>query len=600
MRLERQLRWLIGIRLAVITTLVIAAFLHSLTISSVEGTKELVPGTDPISMAISDDVTVIEVPEAEVPASNVLSWLAFAAYLASLLYIFLFRPMSQHLAAHAYLQFGGDLLLITALVYAFGGVANPFGVLYLIVIATAAVFLRRRAGIVTATAAWILYATIALALHFGWAPRIDQVPINVTTARLAYSLAVNLLGFYGVAILTSRLSAQITETEEELRAEQKNLAELREIHHDVIRSIPSGLISTDLNGIVTSINRAGAEILHVSEDLLLGAHVVETKLFTAMEWSLYVQESTTSDTQRRESQRVREGDRRTIGFSVNKLSKADGVPVGYIVIFQDLSDWRQLQEELQMRDRMSVVGELAAGLAHEIGNPLAAIYGSCQMLSSTYKEDEERSGLVNILVKESQRLDRTIKGFLQFARPTERASVRFDIGRLLHENVELLRNSPEVNDHHTLEIEVDGADSHLIADPDQISQIFWNLARNALRAMPEGGTLKISGTLTGLVYRVSFRDTGVGMTEERRAKLFHPFQSFFDGGTGIGMAIVYRIVEEHGGKLSVESEVDQGTTIYVDLPADDYTGAISISEFNNPDAPTDPAVPSSQSSENRS
>ena len=576
MRLERQLRWLIGIRLAVITTLVIAAVLHGLTVDS-----SIANAADEATAAAAE---VAQALPASVP--SILNWLAFAAFVASGLYILLFRPMIRHLAVHAYLQFAGDLLLITTLVYAFGGVANPFGVLYLIVIATAAIFLRRRAGIVVATAAWLLYASVALALHLGWMPPIGPV-INVTTARLAYSLAVNLLGFYGVAILTSRLSQQITRTEEELRAEQENLAELREIYHDVIRSIPSGLISTDLNGIVTSINRAGAEILRIDEDLLLGAHVVETQLFSAPEWSVYTQESTTTETQRRESEHVEEGTRRTVGFSVTRLTRADDVPVGYIVIFQDLSEWRQLQEEVQMKDRMAVVGELAAGLAHEIGNPLAAIYGSCQMLSSTYKGDEKRSGLINILLKESQRLDRTIKGFLQFARPTERASVRFDIGKLLHENVALLHNSAEVREHHSLEVDVEQAGSHLIADPDQISQIFWNLARNALRAMPDGGMLRISGRHERLTYRISFEDTGVGMTEDRKAKLFHPFQSFFDEGTGIGMAIVYRIVEEHGGKLSVQSELGEGTTIHVDLPADEYTGAISISEYAEADS--DPA-----------
>jgi len=582
--LERQLRWLIGIRIAVVTTLVIAALLHTLTVrTSIANAADdviAIPGTDAVTTVSPEEIIT-----ASVPAPS-LRWLAFAAYLASLLYVGLFRPLQNHLTVHAYIQFVGDLFLITGLVFAFGGVANPFGVLYLIVIATAAVFLRRRAGIVIATLAWLLYAAVALALHLEWLSPIGP-PIHVTTSRLVYSLAVNLLGFYGVAHLTSRLSEQVTKTEDALRAEQESLAELREIYQDVVRSIPSGLISTDLDGIVTSINRAGAEILRVSEDLLLGAHVIETSLFSATEWAEHIEASRIGETERHETLQNAGDTKRTVGFSVNRLTKVDGAPVGYIVIFQDLSDWRRLQEELQMRDRMSVVGELAAGLAHEIGNPLAAIYGSCQMLASTYKGDEKRANLINILVKESQRLDRTIKGFLQFARPADRASVRFDIAKLLKENVELLHNSPEVKGHHTIAVEVEGADSHVIADPDQISQIFWNLARNALRAMPEGGQLTITGRHESESYQVSFSDTGVGMTEERKAKLFHPFQSFFDGGTGIGMAIVYRIVEEHGGSLAVDSTLGEGTTISVGLPTEEYTGSIVISEFATADPQTD-------------
>jgi two-component system sensor histidine kinase PilS (NtrC family) len=169
--------------------------------------------------------------------------------------------------------------------------------------------------------------------------------------------------------------------------------------------------------------------------------------------------------------------------------------------------------------------------------------------------------------KESQRLDRTIKGFLQFARPKERSIVEFDVCRLLEENVELLRNSKEVSEEHRLTLELTHPSIRMTADPDQISQLFWNLARNALRAMPEGGELAILGELAGDELHLVFRDTGVGMTDEERRKVFHPFRSGFTGGIGIGMSIVYRIVEEHGGHLDVESRPNLGTTITVRLPA---------------------------------
>jgi two-component system sensor histidine kinase PilS (NtrC family) len=226
-----------------------------------------------------------------------------------------------------------------------------------------------------------------------------------------------------------------------------------------------------------------------------------------------------------------------------------------------------MQEDLRMKDRMVAVGELAAGLAHEIGNPLAAISGSVQMLAGRVDGDPAQRKLIEILLKESHRLDRTIKGFLRFARPRERSSVSFDIARLLAENVELLRNSEEVSERHRLEMELDPPSARLFADPDQISQIFWNLARNSLRAMPDGGTLRVVGRFAGEWYRLQVIDTGRGMTEEQRTNLFHPFQSFFDGGTGIGMAIVYRIVQDHGGRLRVDSRPGAGTTITVELPA---------------------------------
>ena len=269
---------------------------------------------------------------------------------------------------------------------------------------------------------------------------------------------------------------------------------------------------------------------------------------------------------REESEYATDGDAKRIGYTVTLLNRADGSGAGYLVIFQDLTEWRQMQEELRLKDRMAAVGELASGLAHEVGNPLAAISGSVQMLSGALPEESSHKKLIDIISKESTRLDRTIKGFLQFARPKARASVRFDIAAQLAENVELLVNSPEVSTSHRVDLELDPPSANLVADPDQISQIFWNLARNALRAMENGGTLRIVGTVAENVYRLQFIDSGRGMSEEERAKLFHPFRSFFDGGTGIGMAIVYRIVEEHSGRLWVESRPGEGTTITVELP----------------------------------
>jgi two-component system sensor histidine kinase PilS (NtrC family) len=584
--LERNLRWYIAIRVVAVTSVLLPFFLLQLAR----------PGSFPAE------------------ATRYVLLLAGAAFGATLVYIALTRLLRRHLAAQAYIQFSGDLLLITVMVYYLGGVASPFSLLYLIVIAVASTLLPRRAGVTVASCAFLLYAGLTLSISFGWlpappdlaalppdaelisrvgpkvfkppmppgvlpgaaaAPGLSTTPASGADAavevvsgwRVTYNLAIHFFGFYAMALLTSFLAHSATRAERELEVKSEHLADLQVVHRDVIQSISSGLITTDLDGIITSINQAGLAILRQAEEKLVGAPVHASGLISGGQWTAMTVASEARGKLRVEVQLPQGDDVAFIGFSVSRLNDAFGSHRGFILIFQDLTAWRRLQDELRMKDRMAAVGELAAGLAHEIGNPLAAISGSVQMLSGASSTDASQRRLIEILLKESHRLDRTIKGFLRFARPRERASVPFDIGRLLAENMELLGNSEEVSPRHRLEIDLDPPSARIIADPDQVSQIFWNLARNALRAMPDGGTFRLLGRLDGDAYRLQVVDTGRGMSEAQRANLFHPFQSFFDGGTGIGMAIVYRIVEDHGGRLRVDSTPGGGTTITVELPA---------------------------------
>jgi two-component system sensor histidine kinase PilS (NtrC family) len=287
---------------------------------------------------------------------------------------------------------------------------------------------------------------------------------------------------------------------------------------------------------------------------------------------------------RYEAELARRGEPIFVGFSVSPLIDAAGTQRGWNVVFQDLTRWRRLENEVRIKDRMAAVGELAAGIAHEIGNPLAAISGSVQMLASSFEGGAPQHKLLAILLKESQRLDRTIKGFLRFARPRERSAVEFDVARLVAENFELLGNSDEVSAGHRLELDLDPPSVVLVADPDQVSQVFWNLARNALKAMPDGGRLGVRGRRHDTTFRLTFSDDGHGMSAEQRSNLFHPFQSFFDTGTGIGMAIVFRIVEDHGGRIEVESGEGQGTKIVVHLPGVRAAGATPTTALELPPA----------------
>jgi two-component system sensor histidine kinase PilS (NtrC family) len=535
--LVRQLRWLIAIRLIVVASVLLSYLVFEL---SAQGT---------------------------LPGFNLLFVLVTVTGVASAAYIALLRFSGLPARRQAHVQFAGDLLLVTGLVYFFGGISSPFSMLYLVVIMVASVMLRRRAGLTVAGIAYILYAGLLAALARGWIPPLSIMPTPEEISwRISYNLAIHLFGFFAVALLTSYLAENVSRAQEELAEKSGSLANLEIFHRDVIQSISSGLISTDLTGVVTSANRAALEILDTSASALVGRPIQGSGLFDAALWQEVTRNEGASRSLRAEIALERGGREMPIGYTVNRLTDARGVLTGWIVVFQDLSQWRRLQEELQLKDRMAAVGELAAGLAHEVGNPLAAISGSVQLLSSSLSAEQRERRLLEIIVKESQRLDRTIKGFLRFARPRERSAVRFDIAALLAENVALLRNSEEATGSHRFELDLQPESAHIVGDPDQISQIFWNLARNGLKAMPAGGTLAFRGRLLDGAYRFDCRDTGHGMTEEQRTRIFQPFRSSFDRGTGIGMAIVYRIVQEHGGAVNVESRPGAGTTVAVELP----------------------------------
>lgn len=546
-RLLRSLRWLIAIRLVVITSVAMPYLLVQLA--------------SPVGL----------------PTFDFLFLLAGFTYVASLVYIMLLGALRERPLVQAGVQFAGDLLLVTGLVYSFGGIGSPFSLFYLVVIIVAAVLASRRVGLMVATAAYALYGGLLTALARGYLPTLRPLLSPEEVAwRLPYNLAVHLFGFYAVALLTSYLAENARRAEAELEEQRDTLANLEAFHHDVVQSLSTGIVTTDLDGRVTSLNRAALEILGRAQSEMLGRPIVELGLFDDDAWRELVARARDAGLRLRHEAEIRRGAETVpVGFNLSNLTDARGEASGTVLVFQDLTLWRSLQEELRLKDRMAAIGELAAGLAHEVGNPLAAISGSVQMLSARVPDDDGQRKLFDIIHRESQRLDRTIKGFLRFARPRERSTTRFDVAALLTESTELLRNSEEATGRHRFELALDPPAAELSGDRDQISQIFWNLARNALRAMPEGGLLAVRGRLLADRYRIEFEDTGRGMSEEQRTRLFEPFRSSFDAGTGIGMAIVYRIVQEHGGRIEVHSQPGRGTRIDVDLPLEPAARAVA-------------------------
>jgi two-component system sensor histidine kinase PilS (NtrC family) len=275
-----------------------------------------------------------------------------------------------------------------------------------------------------------------------------------------------------------------------------------------------------------------------------------------------------------------EGMRIRLGYSLSPLSSEAGETTGMVISFQDLTQVRSLEETSRRQDRLAAIGRMAASIAHEIRNPLAAMRGSIQMLRSEMDNDSSQTELMEIILRESDRLNRIITDFLSYARPRSLAPARVDVGDLLHQTFALMRHSPEIAANQSIVEELPSTPIFAEADEGQLKQVFWNLARNALQAMPDGGTLR--ATLEPNSHnrlRIAFSDTGRGMSHEQVDQLFEPFSST-TGGTGLGLSIVYQIIRDHGGTINVRSRVGQGTTITVELPVAAENGDLAPEQSN--------------------
>ncbi len=511
---------------------------------------------------------------------NYIYLVAGTCYALSVIYIILGSRIASR-AVNLYIQMAGDVFVETMLVYFTGGLDSPFSFLYLVTIITASMLLYRRGGLVTASGSVILYVGLADLIYFGFLPLPPQsffASTQWSLMRLYVNLATNVAGFYATALLTSYISEKLRRTYEELDVNRQSLAQLRALNENVVASIPSGLLTLDADGEVAFANPAAAEILGREPYRMVGRHIVELELFTREEWETRARGLADSPTVRGEISSYRRGeDIIVLGYAVTPLRTLQGAPAGMTFIFQDLTEMKKLEAQVRMKDRMAAVGELSAGIAHEIRNPLAAIAGSVQVLRNSDQLSAQEKRLMSIILKESERLNQTIAEFLRFVKPHERRELEFDIAASLVETLELLSNSAEIGQSHRVTWSADPSSFIVSGDPDQIRQVFWNLARNAIQAMPQGGTLRVNSAVEDAGFVIRFVDEGRGMTERELRSLFEPFRTSVASGTGLGMAISYRIIQEHGGRIEAESIPDVGTTITVVLPiAGDPEGIAGI------------------------
>ncbi len=466
----------------------------------------------------------------------------------------------------AYIQLIGDLAIVTVLVYASGGPDSVFNFLYLVIIGASAFLLYRPGAVLVASIAVVLYGSVVQLLAYGILPPPPLAPVSDWSgARVRYNLAITVAGFYGVAFMASYLSEKLRSARDELVLRQRALQRLQNLYGNVISTMSSGLMTTDARQRVTFLNRAGGLLLGVDPDRAPGRQLSDIGFRFDAGWDQIRARARGPETYRDEVEIERGSEKRVVGYSLRILRDAEG-DEGALLLFQDLTEMKKLERQARFHSQLAAVGELAAGIAHEIRNPLASISGSVQVLSKELSVGSAERRLMEIIVSESSRLSKILEDFLRFVRPQERRVADFDVATTMLEVMDLFRLSDEISDAHRIAVTVEPHSSVLSGDRDQIRQIVYNVAKNAVHAMSAGGTLTVEGREEGPWYTIRFTDTGRGMSEQELSRLFTPFSTAFDGGTGLGMAIVRKIVEDHGGAIDAESRPGEGTTVTVLLP----------------------------------
>jgi two-component system sensor histidine kinase PilS (NtrC family) len=496
-------------------------------------------------------------------------------YAVTILYALVLRYVNTAaaLVQLAWVQIGVDFLLETVLIARTGGIESPFLVLYVISVTLASLVPRRKVGLLTASLCVILFGLLTnlqlygLTEAWGWLPRTRLSAPETLQTFGVHSLALLVVGF-----LSGLLTEQLQRADHSLKEKEQGLSRLQAFHENIVHSISSGVFTTDEEGRITSFNPAAQEA--TGHNL---AQVQGRPWRDVFNWHpdrpLDMQDDGAANMRFEVECTRADGNRLVLGMTLSPLQE-QGRTTGMVGVFKDLTQIRDLEEEMRRKDWLASLGEMSAGMAHEIRNPLGALAGAMQMLRKDLHADETSQRLMDIAIREATRLDTIITEFLQYARPPALNLGEHDLNKLLAETLDLVQH--EARTRTNIRIEAKPSPDALVGqvDQDQLKQVFWNLATNAFDAMPNGGQLTIStgcrsidvGGRKGDVIEISFQDTGEGISKKNLDNIFLPFFTTKKQGSGLGLAAVHRIVDLHGGWIKVESREREGSRFVVCLP----------------------------------
>lgn len=485
-------------------------------------------------------------------------------YFSSIFYLILLKSKISHLLQTTG-QLALDVITLLGILHFSGGIDSVFIPLLMIPLIGAGILLPGSWCLGFTLSVSLGYLTgVALEILGVWpiAPHIELPHREM--AEVGFITAYRLLLFWVVVFLSATLSRK-------LKMESKALRQLKNLHDIILEQIGTGILTVNTDHEIVFVNKGAQELIGASAEELLGLNWKSLFFFANSNFASDSWEESAQAIRGFEvSLRRQDGTKIPIGFNVTPLRDANNEYCGKVMIFRDLTRIKELERKKQQAERLAAIGEMAAGIAHEIRNPLASISGSVEILLRKNAFDSRYATLVDIILKEAHRLNNIVENFLNYSRRPELERRWVDLDQVLEEVVLLLRNngkwSPSVAIQKVNLIE---GKTHFWFDPNQMKQVFYNLLGNACESMPEGGDIEIRLSETQDVptqVKVEILDEGCGIPDEVMPKIFTPFFTTKQNGSGIGLPIVHRIVQDHGGTIEVKSHVGQGSAFTLLFP----------------------------------
>jgi two-component system, NtrC family, sensor histidine kinase PilS len=493
-------------------------------------------------------------------------------FLLSLIYAFSL-PLIPDLWTFSFFQVMVDVIYATVLIHFTGGASSVFTLLYIFPIITSGILHLRRGAIVTASAACLLFGLLINLQFYKIIPQSTWPWISPwskdTPVYLLWVLIVHFTFFYMVAFLSSMLAEQLQRTRTSLNLKEIDYEKLSELHTNIVRSISSGIITTDETDRITFVNHAGAALLGsgVSDLVSMPLRVV----FPA------IRDDASKSSVRRETfftAKEISGGKKHFEVTVSDLKGRDSVPAGRLVVFEDVTHLRKMEDRVKTSEKQAAFVRIAAGMAHEIRNPLAALRGATELLSRNPTGLDSEKRLLDIVIRESDRLNALLGDFLLTVSAQRPRKTRVMLSSLVEEVVDLFSRESRVAQGISLEtlinkgVEVEG-------DPVRLKQAVWNLLSNAVEAIPEKGTIRVvleSSSGSGCA-TLTVRDSGTGIPPEIKGRMFEPFTTTKERGSGLGLSLVLSVVESYNGTIECDSIPGVGATFVMKLPlADEITG----------------------------